>query len=201
MAELQRRPTSAATDVTTLDASEIARRIRSGELTALDAVEAHIQRIEAVNPRLNAVVFPVFEQARVEARAADAAQARGEPLGPLHGVPITIKDQFAVAGTPTTWGLPKHANHRAEADGPLVRRLRQAGAIVLGKTNGPQLLYYAEADNPVYGRCNNPWGLDHAPGGSSGGEGAIVAAGGPAPGPGGGIGGSPRVPPPLLALT
>jgi fatty acid amide hydrolase len=194
MADLQEQSVGARADATELSASAIAARIRAGELSAQEAVEAHIQRIEAVNPQLNAVVVPLFEQARAEARAADAARARGESLGPLHGVPITIKDQFMVAGTPTTWGLPSQAGHRAEADGPLVGRLRQAGAIVLGKTNVPQLLYYAEADNPVYGRTNNPWNLQRAPGGSSGGEGAIIAAGGSTLGLGGDIGGSLRVP-------
>ena len=122
-------------------------------------------------------------------------------MGPLHGVPITIKDQFLVAGTPTTWGLPNQAGHRATEDGPLVRRWRQAGAIILGKTNVPQLLYYAESDNPVYGRANNPWNLARTPGGSSGGEGAIIAAGGSPIGMGGDIGGSLRIPAHFCGLT
>ena len=169
--------------------------------TAREAVEAHIQRIEAVNPQLNAVVYTMYDAARVQAQAADEAQARGEPLGPLHGVPITIKDQFLVKGTPSTWGLPSQANHRAKDDGPLVKRLRAAGAIILGKTNIPQLLYYAEADNPMYGQCNNPWNLKRGPGGSSGGEGSIVAAGGSAMGLGGDIGGSLRVPAHFCGIT
>ena len=122
-------------------------------------------------------------------------------MGPLHGVPITIKDQFLVAGTPTTWGLPNQAGHRAEEDGPLVQRWRQAGAIILGKTNVPQLLYYAESDNPLYGRANNPWNLARTPGGSSGGEGAIIAAGGSPIGMGGDIGGSLRIPAHFCGLT
>src|SRR5262249_49918030 len=136
----------------------------------------------------------LYDQARAEARAADEQHARGEPLGPLHGVPITIKEQFMLKDTPSTWGLPSQANWRAEADGPLVARLREAGGIVLGKTNIPQLLYYNEADNPVYGRCNNPWDPERTPGGSSGGEAAIVSAGGSALGIGGDLGGSLRVP-------
>lgn len=191
----------APADLIWLTASEIAQRIRDGQLTAAQAVEAHIQRIEAVNPQLNAVVFKLYDEARAQAKAADAAQARGEPLGPLHGVPITIKDQFLVQGTPSTWGLPSQAQHRAEADGPLVRRLRQAGAIILGKTNIPQLLYYAESDNPVYGQCNNPWNVKRVPGGSSGGEGSIVAAGGSTLGLGGDIGGSLRVPAHFCGIT
>lgn len=175
-------------------ASEIAASIAAGTLTAGEAVETHIRRIEEVNGRLNAVVVPLFEEARAAARAADAARSRGEPLGPLHGVPITIKDSFDVAGTATTAGLAKRAGHRAAADGPLVARLRAAGAIVLGKTNVPQLLFYHESDNPLYGRTDNPWDAERTPGGSSGGEAAIVAAGGSALGLGSDIGGSIRLP-------
>src|SRR5258708_35506625 len=128
---------STSTDLTTLSASELAARIRAGQLSAVEAVEAYIARIEAVNPKINAVVIKLYDAARAEARAADERRARGEPLGPLHGVPITIKDQFLLKGTATTWGLANRARHRAEADGPLVTRLRAAGAIVLGKTNIP----------------------------------------------------------------
>ncbi len=181
-------------EILQLSATELAARIREGDISAQAVVAVHIQRIEAVNPKLNAVVFPLFEEARAAAQAADEARARGAALGPLHGVPITIKDQFLVKGTPTTWGLKHRAGHRAAADGPLVGRLRAAGAIILGKTNIPQLLFYAESDNALYGRANNPWNLDRTPGGSSGGEGAIIAAGGSALGLGGDIGGSLRVP-------
>jgi fatty acid amide hydrolase len=186
--------TSIQTDIIRLSATELAARIREGDISAREAVEAHISRIEAVNPKLNAVVFPLFDEARAAAQAADEARAHGAALGPLHGVPITIKDQFLVRGTPTTWGLKHRAGHRAAGDGPLVGRLRAAGAIILGKTNIPQLLFYAESDNALYGRANNPWNLDRTPGGSSGGEGAIIAAGGSALGLGGDIGGSLRVP-------
>ncbi|GIV89781.1 MAG: hypothetical protein KatS3mg055_2299 [Chloroflexus sp.] len=116
------------------------------------------RRIEAVNPQLNAVVFPLFEQARQAADAADSARRRGEPLGPLHGVPITIKEQFLVQGTPTTMGYVREAGHRTAADGPLVARLRSAGAIILGKTNVPQALVSTECSaNRLYGRSNNPY--------------------------------------------
>jgi fatty acid amide hydrolase len=201
MAEAIERSATTGTNLTTLSASELARRIHAGELSSQEVVEAHIQRIEAVNPRINAVVFPLFDQARAEAKAADEARAQGAALGPLHGVPVTIKDQFLVKGTPSTWGLLNQAKHRAEDDGPLVKRWRAAGAIILGKTNIPQLLYYPEADNPVYGRCNNPWNLDRVPGGSSGGEGAIIAAGGSPLGLGGDIGGSLRVPAHFCGIT
>jgi fatty acid amide hydrolase len=185
---------SEPTASSTLGAREIAMHVAAGELSAREAVEERVRRIEEANSRLNAVVVPLFDRALGEADAADAARSRGEPLGPLHGVPITIKEQFLVADTPTTVGLPSRASHRAAEDGPLVGRLRQAGAIVLGKTNVSQLLIYHESDNPVYGRTNNPWDPQRTPGGSSGGEAAIVAAGGSPLGLGGDYGGSIRVP-------
>jgi len=180
--------------ITDLSAAELARAIASGALSSSEVVDAHLTRIEAVNPHLNAVVVPLFDQARAQARAADEARARKEPLGPLHGIPITIKESFDVAGTPTTLGLSDKTTHCAKQDCPLVQRLRHAGAIVVGKTNVPQLLSYNETDNPVYGRTNNPWNLDRAPGGSSGGEAAIIAAGGSPLGLGSDIGGSNRLP-------
>jgi Asp-tRNA(Asn)/Glu-tRNA(Gln) amidotransferase A subunit family amidase len=175
-------------------ASELARRIADGSLTSAEAVEAHIARIERVNPALNAVVVKRYDDARAEAREADRRRAASEPLGALHGVPITIKECLDFAGLPSTFGLASRAKHAADADDPYVARLRAAGAIVLGKTNVAQVLLAVESSNPVYGRTNNPWNLDRAPGGSSGGEGAIVAAGGSPLGLGTDIGGSVRIP-------
>ncbi len=175
-------------------ATQLVQAIRSGDVSAQEVVEAHIQRINEVNPRLNAVVYPLFDEARTAAKEADTQQASGKPLGPLHGVPMTIKDQFEVADTPATWGLPSRAGRIATSDGPLVQRLRKAGAILLGKTNVSQLLLYNAADNPLYGRTNNPWNPERTPGGSSGGEAAIIAASGSALGLGGDIGGSLRGP-------
>lgn len=163
-------------------------------MSASQAVEAHIRRIEDVNPRLNAVVVPLFDRARHEANEADAARLRGDRLEPLHGVPVTVKDMFDVAGTPTTVGLTARADHRAAEDAVVVARLRRAGAIVLGKTNIPQLGLLFESDNPLYGRTNNPWHPDRSPGGSSGGEAAIIAAGGSPLGLGSDGGGSIRQP-------
>jgi fatty acid amide hydrolase len=179
-------------DITSLSASEIAASIATGQLTAVEAVEAHIARIEGVNRSLNAVVVPLFDNAMERARVADRAPANER--GPLHGVPVTVKECFDVAGTPSTIGLTARAGHSATVDAPLVAALRAAGGIILGKTNVAQLLMYVESDNPVYGRANNPWDLDRSPGGSSGGEAAIVAAGGSALGLGTDIGGSVRVP-------
>src|SRR5216683_5227311 len=180
------------TTPTTLSASQLAQAIAAGELSAVEAVDAHIARIEEVNPRLSAVVVPLFDDARAQAQQADRTPAGAR--GPLHGVPITVKECFNVAGTPSTAGLTARSGHRAVTDAPLVARFRQAGAIIVGKTNVSQLLMYVESDNPVYGRTNNPWDMERSPGGSSGGEGAIVAAHGSALGLGTDIGGSVRVP-------
>ncbi len=180
--------------LTGLGAAELARLIAAGEISSAEAVERHIERIEEINGRLNAVVVTLFDRARRDAAAADDSRKRGSTPGPLHGVPITIKEQFQVEGAPATHGLKSRANQPTASEGPLVRRLRQAGAIVLGVTNVPQLLLYHESDNPVYGRCSNPWNLERTPGGSSGGEGAVIAAGGSPLGLGSDIGGSIRVP-------
>jgi fatty acid amide hydrolase len=190
------RPVQEDATLTGLSASEMARRIAAGRLSSQQVVDAHIRRIQAVNRRLNAVVVPLFEQARAEARRADQMREQGTLRGPLHGVPITLKEQFMVAGTPATVGLMSHRSQLMEQEGPLVQRLRQAGAIILGKTNVSQLLLSlaGSCENPVYGRTNNPWNLARAPGGSSGGEAAIIAAGGSPLGLGGDNGGSIRVP-------
>lgn len=180
--------------ITSLSASEMAQKIRAGELSSSEVTEAHIARIEQVNPRLNAVIIPLFEQARQQAAAADETRKRGEALGPLHGVPVTIKEQFLVKDTATSFGLTHQKDHRAKEDGPLVKRLREAGAIILGKTNLSQLVVYIESDNALYGRTNNPWNLERSPGGSSGGEAAIIAAGGSPLGLGADVGGSIREP-------
>lgn len=181
-----------ATGLVRLGAAELAGAIAAGRCSAREAVEAHLARIEAVNPALNALVLTRFAEARAEADRADAVRRAGAPLGPLHGVPVTLKEMFALAGTPATLGV--FGAPPARADGPLVSRLRAAGAIVLGKTNVPQLLIYNETDNPVYGRTDHPERADRSPGGSSGGEAAIVAAHGSPLGLGSDIGGSLRCP-------
>ncbi|MHA1943802.1 MAG: amidase [Candidatus Thorarchaeota archaeon] len=180
--------------ITSLTASEIAQRIKEHELSAQQVVEAHIQRIEAVDKKLNAVIIKRFDQARAEAKEADEAIREGKPLGPLHGVPITIKEQFDVEGLETNVGVPKQTGRIAERDGPLVFRLIKAGAIILGKTNVMMTLAGWESDNPVYGRTSSPWNLARTPGGSSGGESAIISARGSPLGLGGDFGGSIRIP-------
>ena len=177
-----------------LSACALAEQIARGEISSTEAVEAHIARIEAVNGALNAVVVKRYAEARAEAKAADARRQRGESLPALHGVPVTVKECLDLAGTASTFGIPSRAGHRATEDEIHVSRLRAAGGIVLGKTNVSQCLIYTEADNPLYGRTNNPWNPARTCGGSSGGEGAIIAAGGSALGLGTDIGGSVRVP-------
>ena len=139
-------------------------------------VDAHLDQIAKVNPKLNAIVQLTAETARKEADEADAALARGEIKGPLHGVPVTIKDTLETKGVICTGGTKGRANYVPKADATAVARLRAAGAIILGKTNVPELAGAIETDNLVYGRTNNPYDLARTPGGSSGGESAIVAA-------------------------
>jgi len=181
-------------DLTSLAARDLAQLIARGEASALDATDQYIARIEAVNPKLNAVVVKRYDQARAEARAVDAKRSRGESLGLLAGVPVTIKECIDVAGLPSTFGLGWRKDLRAATDESHVARLKAAGAIIVGKTNVAQLLAYIESDNPVYGRTNNPWNPERVCGGSSGGEGAIIAAGGSPLGLGTDIGGSARYP-------
>ncbi|HTA41722.1 MAG TPA: amidase family protein, partial [Bryobacteraceae bacterium] len=141
-------------------ACEILKKIADGSVSAREVVNAYIDCIEQVNPSLNAMVVPLFAQARADAAAVDAMRRRGENPGLLAGLPFTAKESFDVAGTPSTVGLTALAQHRAAADAPYVARLRQAGAILLGKTNVSQLLMGNESDNPLYGRTNNPWNHD-----------------------------------------
>jgi fatty acid amide hydrolase len=168
--------------------------LSSGALSAAEVVDAHIARIEAVDGALNAVVWKRYDAARAEAAEADRRRRAGEPLGPLHGLPITIKECFDLAGSPATFGVVSRRGELAGQDDRYVAALRRAGAIVLGKTNVSQLLLYVESDNPVYGLTRNPWDLERTPGGSSGGQAAIIAAGGSPIGLGNDIGGSVRLP-------
>lgn len=175
-------------------ATELVAQLRAGELAAVEVFDAFAEQVRRVQPKINALVCDRLDEGRREALAADAARAAGQALGPLHGLPVSIKEMFDVAGTPTTAGLTTRRRNLAQQDGILVARLRQAGAIVLGKTNVPQLGLYAETDNPLYGRTNNPWDLERSPGGSSGGESALIAAGGSPLGLGSDGGGSIRQP-------
>jgi len=181
-------------DLTLLPAVEMARRIRQQKLSAVELVEAHLKQIEILNPSLNAFVQLNPESALAQARIADAAIAREENIGPLHGVPISIKSAIDVSGMLCEAGTRLRAGHVAAQDAPLVARLRNAGAIILGMTNTPELLMAWETDNLLYGRTNNPWDVSRTPGGSSGGEAAAIASGCSAGGVGSDGGGSIRVP-------
>ena len=179
-----------------LSGTRLARLIRERRVGSREVVEAHIERIRRVNPALNAVVAERFDEARAEAVRADE-RVRAEPgelLPPFHGVPCSIKECFALTGMPQTGGLVSRRGFRAVDDATAVARLRRAGAIPLGVTNTSELCMWMESDNRVYGRTNNPYDVRRTVGGSSGGEAAIVAAGGAPFGLGSDIGGSIRMP-------
>ncbi len=177
-----------------LSAREIVRRITAGGLSSAAVVEHFIARISAVNGKLNAVTVELFDSARKTAAGVDNAVERGEKLLPLAGLPVTIKECFDLAGTASTFGLPSRRDVIEDTDDPYVAALRAAGAIPIAKTNVPQLLIYTEADNPLYGRTNNPWDLQRSCGGSSGGEAALIGALASPLGLGNDIGGSLRIP-------
>jgi len=157
-------------------AGELVEALAKRQISSQELVDSAIARIEALDPKINAVVVRDFDRARAAAATADAALAKGGQR-PLLGVPITVKEQFGVAGLPTTWGNPKFKDWRPEVDALAVQRLKAAGAIILGKTNVPVALRDWQSYNEVYGTTNNPWDLSRSPGGSSGGSAAALAAG------------------------
>jgi amidase len=175
-------------------AGELARRIRSGETSSRDLLEHYLERVERLGPRVHAVVTLDADHARKRADEADAARDRGEIWGPLHGLPITVKDCLEAAGLRTTAGATRYADHVPDEDAVAVARLRAAGAIVFGKTNTPAMAMDWQTYNDVFGTTCNPWDADRAPGGSSGGSAAAVAAGLSALELGSDIGGSIRIP-------
>src|SRR5580693_3338494 len=181
-------------DLVFLTATLMAERIRKKKLSPVEIVDAHLEQIERMNPKLNAFVQVDAERARQAAHDAEVAVMHEKTLGPLHGIPVSIKSSLAVAGFCCESGTRLRAGFVPAQDAPLVARLRAAGAIVLGVTNTPELLMAWETDNVLHGRSNNPWDLERTPGGSSGGEAAAVAAGMSAGGVGSDGGGSIRVP-------
>ncbi|MBW1849671.1 MAG: amidase, partial [Deltaproteobacteria bacterium] len=158
-------------------ATDLAGIIRDKKVSAAEILDAHLDQISKYNPRLNAIVTLNEEAARQRAHEADAALANGESWGPLHGVPVTIKDAFETAGLRTTSSFKPLKNYIPERDATVVVRLRQAGAIILGKTNMPMLALDIQSDSPIFGRANNPWDITCTPGGSTGGGAASLAAG------------------------
>lgn len=175
-------------------AVETAAAIRKRQISAREAVSSHLSRLEVTNPLLNAVTDPLAEAAQEAAEAADAAVARGDALGPLHGVPVTVKENVDCTGRPTTNGVVAFQSVIAAGDAPPVANWRKAGAICIGRTNTPDFSVRWHTDNDLRGRTLNPWSGEHTPGGSSGGAAASVAAGIGALAHGNDYGGSLRYP-------
>jgi amidase len=175
-------------------ALELAAMIRGGEVKAAEVVDAHLERIDAVNPHLNAIIRVLADEARAAAAAADTRLSSGEDVGPLHGVPLTVKENIDLAGTPTTQGLPALADAVARIDAPVVERMRAAGAIPIARTNLPDVGLRVHTESTLHGLTRNPWDPDRTAGGSSGGEGAALASGMSPLGLGNDLGGSLRNP-------
>lgn len=165
-----------STEIIYSDATKLAELIRTKEVSPVEVVQAHLDRIEAVDPKINAIVT-VADGALEAARTAEKAVIDGEELGPLHGVPFSVKDSIDTAGVATQRGSPIFRGRVPETDATSVARMKKAGGILLAKTNLPEFSYWIESDNLLSGRSNNPWDLTRTPGGSSGGESAAIAAG------------------------
>ncbi|WP_437337072.1 amidase [Sorangium sp. So ce394] len=185
---------SASTDPTCLTATALSSLLAAREVSSEEVTRAHLARIGALDPRLGAFTQVLHDEALAAARGLDDERRRGEIRGPLHGLPITVKESLDMAGMASTLGVASRRDHRAAGDAGVTALLRRAGAVILGRTNVSQLLLYSEARNPLFGQTANPWSLDHSPGGSSGGEAAAIAAGMSPLGIGTDIGGSIRVP-------
>jgi len=177
-----------------LSVTELAQRIASRQISSAEAVDAHLARINAVNPALNAVVQVLADEARASAVLADKKLAAGELGGPLHGVPFTVKENIDMAGLPTTWGVPALAKAVVPADAPVVERMRAAGGIAIGRTNLPDMALRVHTVSSLHGLTRNPWHPGRTAGGSSGGEAAALASGMSPIGLGNDIGGSLRNP-------
>ena len=175
-------------------ATELAAMIASRSVSAIEVVEAHLQRIEHVNPAVNAITTTLAESARTAAADIDRAIAAGEKLGPLAGVPFTVKENIDVAGSATTWGVTAMRGQIAHVDAPLVKRLREAGAIPIARTNMPDFAFRWETESSNSGRTLSPWDPQRTPGGSSGGDAVALATGMTPLGIGNDLGGSLRVP-------
>lgn len=186
--------TSRAENLVFSSAVDAAKAIRRGDVSSLELTELMFKRIDAINPRINAVVTLMREEALSRAKEADEARAKGKIFGPLHGVPITIKDAFDVKGVRTTFGNPAFKDRIPTRDSAVVGRLRRTGSILLGMTNVPFMLSDWQSYNDIFGQTNNPWDLTRTPGGSTGGGAAALAAGLGYLTPGSDIGGSIRGP-------
>lgn len=165
------------TDLHYLSAIELAAKLRRHEIGCVELLDHHIKRFERINPKINAVIWTDLEAARARAVAADVAIRKGELWGPLHGLPMTIKESFNLTGAPTTWGDPAYKDNIAKDNAVATQRLLDAGAIIYGKTNVPLMLADWQSFNAIHGTCNNPWDVTKTPGGSSGGSAAALATG------------------------
>jgi amidase len=164
-------------DIAFKSAVELAQLIKRRDIGCVELLEHYLDRVQRYNPPLNAIVVLDEARARARAREADAALARGEDWGPLHGVPMTCKESFDVAGLPTTFGIPEFKDNMVTTDALSIQRLKAAGAVIFGKTNVPLRLADFQSYNQLYGTTTNPWNLERIPGGSSGGSAAALAAG------------------------
>ncbi len=178
----------------TMSAAALAAAIQRREVSSREVIDAHLARIDAINPQINALPVVMAEQAQSQADAADRRLARAQPTGPLHGVPITVKENIDVADTATTRGVTAYKNAIAAQDAPVISHLKTAGAIVIGRSNMPDFGMRWHTDNALHGATVNPWHSQRTPGGSSGGEAAAVATGMSALGIGNDMGGSTRQP-------
>ncbi|MYL40055.1 amidase [Virgibacillus massiliensis] len=185
---------SSEEDILDLDITAISHAIKEKKFSITSIVAAYIQRQQQINPILNAVIEDRYEEAMEEAQEMDRYLENHPPTSPLFGIPISIKESIHVAGMKTTGGLEHRKDLIARHDAEVITKLKQSGAIILGKTNTPALCFCQETDNKLYGRTNNPWDITRTCGGSSGGEGALLAAGGAVAGIGSDIGGSIRFP-------
>lgn len=175
-------------------ATEMVAALRARKVSSLELTKSAFQRIDRFHPQLNAVILKLEEEALARAKAADESIAKGRPLGPLHGLPLTVKESFEIIGTPCTWGHKEALGAKSRVNAVAVQRWLDAGAVVLGKTNVPVDLMDWQCNNPIWGRTNNPWDLERTPGGSTGGGAAALAAGMGYLALGSDIGGSIRVP-------
>ncbi|HBF63462.1 MAG TPA: amidase, partial [Gammaproteobacteria bacterium] len=164
-------------DLAFLSATELAAKVAAKEISAVELLQMYLQRVDTYNPDLNALCVDIRDQALADAEAADAALAQGQSLGAFHGVPMTVKESYNVAGTPTTWGNPDWRDNVTAEDAECVKKLKGAGVNVFGKTNVPLSLADFQSYNEIYGTTNNPYDHSRIPGGSSGGSAAALAAG------------------------
>ncbi|MGZ6840372.1 MAG: amidase family protein [Frankiaceae bacterium] len=188
-------------ELCTKGAGELAGMIAAGEATSAEVVDAHLARIEEVNPDVNAVTVTLADEARAAAAAVDRAVGAGAPLGPLAGVPFSVKENIDVAGSATTWGVAALSAQIAGADAPMVARLREAGAVPIARTNLPDFAFRWDTASGRAGRTRNPWDETRTPGGSSGGEAAALASGMTPFGLGNDLGGSLRLPAQMCGIA